>query len=211
VNYDILIADKNTNGSIRNTANYDRIPSVWVVEQAEQYIYERLRIREMLDTAVGTLTAGAGTVVLPPRYRAARNFQFTGSEAGLCTLRDATSVRELWSYDGNTGARTTGKPLNYSCDATSIVFDYIADKDYPYSFLHWAALAPLTSQNPTNVLTDRCVRTLNLACLGFAAEHMKQPQDRQYYLQLTDAEILLQNQNADMENASMQDEAAYAA
>jgi hypothetical protein len=207
MNYEIIIGDKNVSGALRNTLNNNRIPVIQVVAEAEQWLYERLRVREMLTSTTGTMTASATAVGLPARYRQAKDFIFTGTRAGRCRLKSPETVRQAWTWNAN-GVRSSGMPSMYYADASSLIFDRMADQAYTYDFMHYQALAPLTSTNSENVLTGRALRATMLACRAFACEWTKEgSMDR--YLQLAQLEIDKINEQGEMEQGGL-DEAVVA-
>lgn len=209
--YEILIADKRTNGSIRNAINNDRIPAAWVVQEAEAFIYERLRVREMLTSTTGTLTTSGTAITLPARYRGWRDFRFTGTSVGHVRLKDPATVRAAYSYD-SAGAFATGKPTMAYTFGTAAQFERGADQAYAWDLLYYQALPPLNSgtNSNTNVLTDRGLRMMHLACMAFANEWFKQDADKKHFLALAEGEIALMNAQGEMEQGGL-DEAVYAA
>ena len=56
MNYSDLVATKTTAGSIKQWLNHDGVPSTTILEEAEAWVYQRLRIRQMITSSAGTLT-----------------------------------------------------------------------------------------------------------------------------------------------------------
>lgn len=202
INATALLGTRTVDGSIKQYVNHADVPSSIVLVQAEQWIYERLRIREMLTSATGTLSSAADTISLPSRYRQPYHFMFTAS----ATVAKFKPVRKTlddvigaFEYDAD-GNRTTGRPQTWSTDASNIQFDRKADQSYPYRFDYYQALAPLAaSTNETNVLTDRLPRLLYATCNAFAQEWLKNEREKSYWLSVAMGEIDRANVTSDME------------
>lgn len=171
--YTVLIADKKTEGSIKHWLNNDLVPSITILHEAQVWLYRRLRIREMLATATGTMAIGEDTIALPDRYVAPRYLTFTGTEAAEIKRKRLEEIERTYAYDQN-GDRVLAKPVMYYTDATALQLDCPADKAYAWRFIHYAELAPLTSDNPSNVLTGRGFLALRAAAMASAARWDKQ-------------------------------------
>ena len=78
--YPVLIASEQAEGSIKNWINKGDIPAAAVLDEAEQYIYERLRVREMLTSTTGTMGVGTASTALPARYRTPLTLHITGTD-----------------------------------------------------------------------------------------------------------------------------------
>lgn len=205
--YDELIGDRQTHGSIRNWINNSSIPSTTVLTEAQAWIYQRLRVRQMLKTDTGTLTAGTDdSITLPSDFRQPKTLMFTGTATTgkwrprLYTLEEVLDAFE-WDGDGN---RTQGAPQRWAVDATKIQFEVVVDKAYPYRLDYYAALEALGPTNTTNFLTDEYPTLLRCACLFKAAEFLRAERDRAYWANQALREIA----EADIESDKAQFEGA---
>lgn len=205
MDYETLVDTKNVEGSIRNWAVDNTVPAVDILTDAENWVYERLRVREMLVAATGTMSIGSDTISLPTRYRAPNHLMITGTEHADLVLKPADEVRRAWSYDGS-GSRVNAKPQAYYIGASNIQMDATALKAYAYDFLHYAALAPLSSSNTTNVLTGRYSRILRTVCMGFAAEYQRHNEMRDHWLLIAEAVINEARSTDDMDMIGLQAE-----
>lgn len=195
IDYPTLVAGKTTEGSIRNSAGNDRVPATIILTEAETFIYRRLRVREMLTSATGSIADGETSLATPTNFIAPWDFRITGLHQAEIKLRTANVVRSHWAYDGQ-GNRITGKPMYYYLDGSSLVFDRKTDKAYPYDFLHYAQPAALDGSNTTNFLTTRNPRLLRLACMAFAFDWLENSQEYDRYLMLAEREIQQMNAEA---------------
>lgn len=197
MSYTSLVADKDTDGSIKNWVNNSTIPSTTVLDEAEQWIYRRLRVRQMLTTATGNIAADATTLSAPTRFLAAKHLMITGANQDEIKMRSPEDVRRGWSYD-SASARVTGKPQYFWEDGTTLTFDYKADQQYPYDLLYYETPASLaSSSNETNFLTTRAPYLLRCACLGFANDFLKDKTERTYWLGMALGEIQTLNDESD--------------
>ncbi len=199
--YSDLIAARTTAGSIKQWVNNGGIPSETILEEAQAWIYEDLRVRQMLGTDVGTATASAVSVALPTRYRQPLLFMFTGDGTvtkSLPAKKTIDFVVGQFTYDG-TGVRSTGKPNFWAADASNVVFESMADRNYPYLFLHYATPAALSTATETNFMTQTYPKLLRSACMTIASEYLKNEKDRLYWLGIAQAEIERANKDNDLE------------
>jgi|TARA_Y100000034_G_scaffold134891_1_gene204698 hypothetical protein len=178
--YSNLTASKATLGSIKAWVNYAEIDADEVLLEAEQWIYKRLRIEDMIAITTGTMAIGTDTVSKPTRWRGTMSFTITGTDKASLKRKEAGEVENAFQYDG-TSVRVNEKPTRYYGLASSFQLDSPPDKAYPYRIVHYAALAPLTSSNETNALTDAHPRLLRAACLMQANEILKNPEERAYW------------------------------
>ncbi len=68
MNYNQLVGNKATEGSIKRDVNYEDIDPAVIVEEAETLIYDTLRVREMRQRWAVAVAVGDYTVALPARY-----------------------------------------------------------------------------------------------------------------------------------------------
>ena len=68
MDYTTLVSDNTTNGSIKYWINYSRIDAAGILTDAQAWIYQRLRVRDMLQTADVTISSGASTAAFPSDY-----------------------------------------------------------------------------------------------------------------------------------------------
>lgn len=201
VNYDQLIADKRTDGSIKNWANNDVIPSSTIAFEAQQILYTRLRCREMLQIYEGVTGTGVDTLELAtvaPNFRQPRFFQFTGLEKAMIEKKTVEEVEWAINYDG-AGARISRKPTIFYHRGTVLNFETFLDQAYPYRLAYYGALPALdsTPAGKSNFLTNRCFRAFKTTCMVLISEWLKKSDDRIYWAKMASVEIDAENQEAD--------------
>jgi hypothetical protein len=205
MDYTTLVGLRTVDGSIKAWLNNSTIPSTTVLEEAERYIYSRIRVREMLASTTGTLGSATETIALPDDYIRMERIAFTGEWAQELDRMDPGRLEAMYRWDEN-GTRLEGLPTAYASIGTILQLDSPADQAYPYRALYYARPAALGTGNTTNFLTDRYPRLLRSTCLAFANEWLKKADEKQYWLTIAENEIAQaqreseseQRRNADM-------------
>jgi hypothetical protein len=208
MNYTSLIGDKSTVGSICSWINSNSVltsaPSI--VEEAESFIYRRLRHWRMLASATGTFTIGQDYIALPTNYLESKLLITTGVNKSKLVRDTLESVTLSYQYDGS-GARINQQPRIYANDGTNLAFDSPSDQAYPYLLRHFAQPTAL-STSITNFLTTYYPRLLRCALMAGAAEFMKEAGqgqfDRTYWEQLAITEIAQAQVESDMEQRTIE-------
>lgn len=206
--YTTLIDAKSVDGSIKNWVNDDRIGPATIVTEAEAWIYQRLRVRDMLAYISGTMTAteagAAITLASPNLFKAPYDFRITGSAQNIppseIKKKSLALVRSMFSWTGTPPARVAGRPKWYALDATRIIFDCAPDRAYPYEFAHFSRPSSPLSTALTNFLTEKYPSLLRHVCMFKSFEHLRRPDERRYHLELAGAELQSVNIDSDMAN-----------
>lgn len=188
MDYTTLVADRDTAGSIKNWVSNSTIPSTTVLSEAEDWIYRRLRVRNMLAVDEGTMSTSNAYVALPTGFLASRSFWYSGTDKAELEHKTLTDIEAARTYDG-AGVLASGKPNQFWVDGTNAYFSLTPDQAYSYRWWFYKQLDALSASNETNFLTDRHPRLLRCACLAFANEFMKQDGDKLYWLRLAEGEI----------------------
>ena len=203
--YATLVADRDCDGSIKNWVNHNKVPSTAILTEVQQWIYERIRVRQMLVTATGNLAADADTITLPTRYRQPYMFMFTANATVAKTIpkyKPLDFVLSQFNYQAD-GTRTKARPSFWATDESNLQFETQADRTYPYLFKHYAALADLDPDNQTNFLTSTYPRLLRVVSMVFAYEHLKNEREKVYYLKIVEDEVYEANKDSDLELSGM--------
>ena len=199
--YADLVAAKTTDGSIKQWVNNSFIPATTILTEAQAWIYQRLRVREMLTSTTGSLALAADTITLPTRYKAPKFLMFTANSTvakSVPTYRPVDFVVTQFEYDGS-GNRTTGRPNLWGADATNLQFEKKADQAYPYYLLYYQSLAALSGSSTTNFLTDSYPRLLRATCSFMGFEFLKDTDRQVYWLKVAMGEISDANVAGDLE------------
>lgn len=203
MDYTTLVAGRTTAGSIAKWLNRDLTgaDADTILDEAEAYIYSRLRVREMLQEDTGTVADGDTTLSLPTGWIQTQLFMFTGEYRLILAQETPEDMRRAYVYDTD-GSRAEGQPRMFSADGSSIKFEVEADRAYDYLHLYYKTPTALSGSNTTNFLTSRYPRLLRTACLAFGADFWLMDQDRDRYMALADREIDRANAEADEQLAN---------
>ena len=201
-NYTEMIADVDTEGSIRNWVNDSRIPSTTILTEAEAWIYTKLRVRQMLVTQTGNLLINTDTITLPTGYLAPYYLRFTGTTQSRPSYKLLDFVLDQFTYNGD-GDRITGTPQYYATDESNIQFDVMAFQQFAFLFKHYAKGTALGPTNLTNFLTDDYPRLLRMVCLHYAFEHLRNTKEKLYYLGVAQSMIADTLVDSDLELAGV--------
>lgn len=202
MDYTSLVAAKSTSGSIKSWCNNDLVESDVALSEAEQWIYRRLRVRQMVSVADGAMTAASGgdLQALPSDYIEPKWMGYRGLWTGEVAMKSISDIQNSRTYDG-AGALATGRPLVYGVRGTTMEFPVQPDQAYTYRLVYYAQPAALSGSNLTNFLTSRAPRLLRCACMAFANEWMKKSDEKTYWLKLAMIEIEQLNSEADLEQS----------
>lgn len=171
--YTILTGTKATEGSIKYWANHSLVPSDQVLTEAEAYIYQYLRIREMRTTAPIAISAGQSTFTLPTAFLEPIQLLFDGWADPLEYVHESLLRR----YKDSTGALYTGEPCQWAIvDETGQLDTELVDA-LAGDMIYYATPTALSGSNETNWLTDRYPTMLRYACMAFAYDHRKRRTD----------------------------------
>jgi hypothetical protein len=173
MSYTSLIASKDTEGSIKYFVRHSEVPSTYILERAQDAIYQILRVREMLKRTVGTIAQDATTLAIPadmlePQYLGRR-----GEYKGKIRILDQEH------FEGRVGENPddsnnpySGTPCFATYDQSYFYFDAKADQAYPYILWYMQKPALLaSSSNETNFLTLRYPNLLEAMCKHYAWAH----------------------------------------
>lgn len=201
MDYTTLVAAKSTAGSIKDWVNADTVPSTAILTDAQAFIYSRLRVRQMMVSASGSLVVDQAYIALPTGYRDTKRFGLTGIYKAELTGVLIDELEDSYVYDDS--GRVSTKPKCFAPDATQLLFDSPPDVAYPYLWRYYGTPTALSGANETNFLTDTYPRILRMACVGFANEFMKDDEERAYWLALCVSEINQANAEGDLESRQM--------
>lgn len=205
MNYTTLVADKATEGSIKYFVRHSEVPSDYILERAQDAIYQILRVREMVKRAEGTITAATSELTLPTDLLEVISLFRTGTNSGRLMMLDQEHFEARLGVDG-TGALFTGTPINCTFDQTKIYFDCIADDNYPYRLWYMQKPALLSGSNLTNFLTTRYGNILEAMCKHYAYEHRENDGKAAAELEKAMAYITKANEEYDMFRQNIQTE-----
>lgn len=178
MNYTTLIDGKSTDGSIKNWVNRSDIPVATILTEAEAFVYERLRVREMQAYATFTFAAGASSEALPDGFLDPIEFRPNGWGYELPFYHE----QKLEQLTDDAGTVQDGTPSRWSIIGETAYIDTAPTEPFAGKLLYYGTPAALSEANPTNFLTRRYPTLLRMALLGMAYQHMKDTQRSQEYL-----------------------------
>lgn len=211
VSYNTLIGGTGSAGSIAqwvlSTAIVPAAPTI--VEEAEAWIYRRLRHWQMITSTSGTATASTTSLTVPANFLEDKLLRFTGTSAMVLTRKPLQEVINAQSYD-SAGVRVADPPSIFANGGAGLQFDTAFDKAYPFTLWFYGqpgALGTATASS-TNFLTGSYPRLMRCACMIGAAEFMKDNglgnYDRTYWEQQAEKEIFKANAESDMHQRSIE-------
>lgn len=172
MDYATLIAPKSTPGSVAQWANSNAIPSSEIVVDAESWVYERLRVTEMLETITTlTFTTGSNAIARPANFCGLRTMWITGDAKQKLTLTTPDKVLERTGYEN--GQIVQAKPSVFYVDKENFIFNTRSDAAYATWLVQFGRQAALSGGNLTNFLTVKYSRMFRLVLRGIAFEWMK--------------------------------------
>ena len=172
MNYTTLVAAHTTVGSIQYHVNYSRIDSAGILEEAQAWIYAKLRVRQMISTSSVTISSGATTAAFPTGYLDPLHFGIPGV---MNTIRhwDVERFRTSLGWD-ESAVLPEGIPTVWTDHDTLIQLNTRADQAYTAKMVHYKTPTALSGSNLTNWLTDKYPTLVRRACLMFAYEARKE-------------------------------------
>lgn len=191
--YTILTGAKTVDGSIRSWAQHSLVPAAQILEEAQAWIFERLRVREMTSIEPISLAIGASTMAAPTGYLAPIKLELDGLDK-IDFVREDNFPR----FVDSDATLTIGTPNYWTVIGTTIYFDTQLDTAQLGRLWCYKQPAALSVSNPTNFLTDRFPTLLRRACLMFAYESRHRAADFQAETLLAEQAIMNANVQDDM-------------
>lgn len=172
MDYSTLVAGPDVKGSIQYWINYTRIDSESILEEAQAWIYSKIRTRDMLAAEDIAIATGATTLDFPANYLDPLHLGIPGYMNRL-RLKDIEWFRTHLGWDED-AALPEGVPT-YWCDfGSAINLNTQSDQDYTAKLAFYRRPIGLSPTNLTNFLTTRYPTLVRRACLMFAAEARKE-------------------------------------
>lgn len=172
MNYTTLVGDNTVVGSIQYWINYTRIDSAGILHDAEQWIYSKLRVRQMTATDDVTISSAATTAAFPTGYLDPIHLSIPGFISTIKML-DAERFRSQLGWDEN-AVLPEAMPTRWADIGGLMQFNSKADQAYVAKFVFYKTPASLAADNQTNFLTDRYPSLLRRACLMHAGDARKE-------------------------------------
>lgn len=186
--YTTLTGAKSVEGSIKDWVARTDVPSATVLTEAEAWIYQSLRTREMMARDDDfTFSTSSSSVALPSDFLDPIGFVPYGYSNKL-PLVDYDNLDE--KRNASTGAMLSGTPSRWTVLGVTAYADMTPSTDMVGVLSYYAQPDALSDSNETNFLTSRYPTLLRRACLMFAWEWARNWPRREEELKL--AEMALQ-------------------
>lgn len=198
MDYTTLVGAKTVPGSIKSWVNWNKVPSEEVLIDAQNWIFQGLKSREMKELTSGSLAIDDTSITLPAGWRGLITLRLTGDYRTKLIHReiDAFESKLVYETDGSLSADT---PFEVATISDRLLLNRKADQVYPYNMYWWKAPDKLSEDNETNFLTDRYSQMLRAACLYMANLHRKDQQEAATWQQIAASNIQDANREADFE------------
>jgi len=206
MNYTTLVADKDTEGSIKQWINNSLTPASVVLREAELFITKKMRVRRMITLYAGTLAQGVSSIDLDtaaPRYEEMLSLRRAGDHAGRIHQLDHQHFEERIVTD-TSGNLLEDTPTICCVTGSTIELNVTTDQTYPIRMWYYGRPALLAVDNQTNFLTDEFPALLRHACLYKAFDYWKETGQRDHHLQMAMGEIAEANKQWDSERQTME-------
>lgn len=188
INWTVLTGAKTELGSIANWVNRSDVPVENILIEAESFIYQFLRVREMRTrNASFTFSSGSQSQALPTDYLDPIQYKPILLSDPLLYVNEE-NLDEQRDIDG---AVMSGTPSRWTVigDPATAWLDCNCDQDVVGVLLYYARPAPLSADNLTNFLTTKFPSLLRYACMAKAYEHMKDTERAATWLQLANGAL----------------------
>lgn len=172
--YTQLVADKNTDGSIKNWLNYSLLPVETILTQAQALIYERLRVREMQVEGPFPILAAADNADLPAGFLDPIQLLLDGDSRPI----DYVHENLLGRMRDEDGVLFEGTVCRYAVIGAKALFDVKSSEARTGYFWYYATPAELSGDVLTNFLTARYPSLLLAACEAYGFQFRRMPTER---------------------------------
>ena len=137
MNYTTLTGAKTVDGSIQQWINDSTVPASVILSEAEAWIYQFLRCREMRALGTGTIAATASTIDISSlNLLEPISFRRYGSDAGRIYLLDPQHFEERLSTQSD-GSLDSGVPDMAMVLDNTIHLNVQADAAYTYRLTYY--------------------------------------------------------------------------
>lgn len=171
MDYSTLVAGKTTSGSLANWVNRSDLPTVTILAEAQAWVYQRLRVREMQERQVPfTFTTSGNSVALPSRFLDPISFIPYGYSDPLPFVEES-QLGDVRDEDGNLYEST---PSRWAIIGETAYVDTQPVETFSGVLHYFKQPADLAAtSNETNFITIRYPSLLRFACMAVAYQHMK--------------------------------------
>lgn len=186
ITWSVLTGLKTVSGSIANWVNRSDLPTENILLEAQAWIYQQFRAREMMTRdAAFAFPASAQSVALPAGFLDPISF----TPYGYCDPLLYVHEEKLEEQRDEDGALESGTPSRWTIIGETAYVDVNCLAAMTGVLLYYKQPDALSSSNGTNFLTTRYPTLLRTACMMKAYEHMKDSARSRDYLQIAMAAL----------------------
>ncbi len=172
MDYNSLVGDVATTGSIRQLINWSRVDAEGILAEAQAWIIARIRVRQMLASADVAIAPDASSAAFPPGYLDPIHLGIPGVVPRI-RLNDIEFFRTRLGAD-EAAVLPAGPPTLWADLDGAIQLNTRADQAYTARLAFYRRPDALSPANPGNFLTERYPTLLRRSCLMLAAEERKE-------------------------------------
>jgi hypothetical protein len=189
MDYNTLIASKETAGSIKNWVNDAGIDPVTILGEAQAHIYGKLRVQEMIvkDTAFA-VAADLEEIAAPTNCLDVVHWRWTSPDIIACDKVTIDNLDEKRLYNTD-GTLVTDLPRWYALSNQMFSFCVRNDVARTAFLRYFKRPADLDGTTTTNFLTIQYPRLLRCFCMGYANEWKKEYEAATMWLERGMAQI----------------------
>ena len=202
--YSTLTGLKTVDGSIKQWVNDGTIPSASIVSKAEAWIYQYLRVREMISLETGAIQTGDTTLsvsmldLLEPI-----SLRIIDDSSAPIRLLDQEHFESRTYFDSSTGPTST-QPTEAMIVGNVFQLNATSDATYSYRLVYFGKPAALSTSHETNFLTDRYPHMLEAACYYWAFSFKKDRGEADHWMSVAMGLIDKANDEAGLFTATYQ-------
>lgn len=204
ISYETLVGDMELSGSIRNMIGRADISAEYILTEAQSWLYERMRVREMLAAAELSIASGQSSGALPGDYLDPVQWLPYGATAELPFVAPTAIAKSTSAL----GVVQSGTPGRWTAIGSSAHVNVAPTSTYSGTLTYYARPAALSAGNPANFLTTRHPTALRLVCMAFSYQMIGDAKATAFF---ADAEQAVQVANAAAEKDARNQRAARAA
>lgn len=167
--YTILSGAQTVVGSIRYWVQHTDLAVDQILEQAQQYIFMKLRVREMRVSETIAIATDESTLVIPTGFQDPISLRLYGDSEDLDYVHETMLSRQ---YDDD-GTLQSGRPQRWAIFDELIQFDQPSDDDIGGKLIYYGTPTFIASGTETNILTTRYPTVLLDTLIAFGYKQRK--------------------------------------
>ena len=173
MDYNTLVANKNTAGSIQNWINDATVDPTTVLVEAQAHIYAKLRVEEMIvTTSAFAVPANVENIAMPSGCLDIINMRWLTPDLIIVEKLIVDDIYNRRLYNTG-GTLVMDIPRWFAIANGMIQFPVQLDVARTAFLAYFAIPTSLSPSNPTNFVTSKYPRLLRSFCMAFGNEFKK--------------------------------------